>query len=140
MFIVVKIIGYYLNEWKQSIKLEVNGVTIDTGYTDYDKLDAGMKHIFDSITGFINEDKLRMMDSRQYMLDLWEGKSEMTARLDGLDDEQTNELQAKILEEKGYIVIKQEDSPEEEEEEEDGLDVITIETEEDDDDEKFEDI
>ncbi len=106
------ILGFYMNDWKFHVKILVNSITIDTGYDDYDKLDRGMKHIFKSITEFIEDERLRKMEPKQYMLDLWEGKSEMLQRLDGLDDDQIAELQAKVMEEKGYIVLKQEDDDE----------------------------
>ena len=109
--------GYYLNEWKFPVKIIIKNVTVNTGYTDYAKLDNGMNHIFDVVSGYIHDKNLRMMNPKQYMMDLWEGKSEMQARLDGLDEDQTAELQAKMLEQKGFIVIKQEGETDEIEEE-----------------------
>ena len=103
------VLGFYMNDWKFPVKISITGITIDTGYEDYEKLDRGMKHIFDAVTGFIDEKQLRKMDSKQYMLDLWAGKEEMLQRLDGLSDEQIDDLQAKVLEEKGFIVLKQEE-------------------------------
>jgi len=109
--------GYYLNEWKFPIKIIVGNVTIDTGYTDYNKLNNGMEHIFGIISEYINERNLRMMNAKQYMMAIWDGKSEMQSRLEGLDDNQLEELQAKMLEQKGFIVIKQEGETDEIEEE-----------------------
>lgn len=111
------IAGFYLNDWKFPIKVSISGISNNSGYDNYEKLDKGMTHIFTTITDFINEKRMRAMDARQYMLNLWGEKQEMVDRLEGLDDEQVLELQIKLLEEKGCIVLNKEDIQEEKKEE-----------------------
>lgn len=106
------ILGFFINKWKLPIPIQIKGITIDTGYEDYDKLDRGMKHIFQIVTDFIQDKDYRKMDSRQYMMDLWGAKADLVEKIDSLDDDQIDELQAEIMEQKGYIVIKQEEEPE----------------------------
>jgi hypothetical protein len=99
--------GIFINEWHLVVKIEVKGITINTGYSDYTKVNKGMNHIFDLTTAWIFEDNIRKMNSTQYMLKLWEGKEELLERLNDLDEGQIDELMIKHLEEKGHLVLQE---------------------------------
>ena len=107
------IIGHLINEWKLPIKISVKGINCDTNYNEYEKLNRGMQHIFSSVTDYINDDSFRKMESKQYCLDFFDGKEEMQERIEAFDDDQVDEMMTKIMEEKGMIVIRPEESEEE---------------------------
>lgn len=109
------IIGYYINKWKMPIKLNASGITVDIGYEAYEKLDTGMNHIFDTITAFIEDKHFQKMDAKQYAFDFWGDNEAMMQRIEGLNDEQLEELQAKHMEEKGYVIFKYDENTMEEE-------------------------
>jgi hypothetical protein len=66
-----------------------------------------------SITQFIEEVKLRKMEPRQYLLNLFEKNADELARVKALSDEDAEKEQIENLEKKGFIVVKKEDVIEE---------------------------
>lgn len=104
--------GIFINEWHLVVKIEVKGITLNTGYEDFTKLNKGMDHIFNLTTAWIFEDNIRKMNSTQYMMKLWEGKEDLLGRLTDLTEEQIDELMIKHLEEKGHLVLQENLEPE----------------------------
>jgi len=129
--------GYYIikgkieNKYGQTIGMATPKVNYETNYGSFEHLVKIASEVVSEVEEYVNERKLRMMDSRQYLLKLFEDAepSDLDV-IDKMTEEERNEKQMEDLQEKGYFVVSPNDLEDFHEEEKDSIMVAKEEEEE----------
>lgn len=80
-------------------------ISFKDGYQNFDKMQFGCEKCLTEVSQFIVEKKLRMMGSRQYMMELWKDDQEKVEDIKGMNEQELTDLQIKDLERKGAFVM-----------------------------------
>jgi len=100
------ITGKITNRYGQTIGMSSPKVTYDTAYSGFSHMVSLANELVGNVEKFVNDRKLRMMEPRQYVLDLFkDAEPHDLESIRKMNDEQVREVLLSELERKNAIVI-----------------------------------
>lgn len=84
-------------------------VTADDGYDNFSKMQTGIQYCFNSISAFVDDKKLKLMDPVDYAKQVFGEDSDEAEKVQALPEGDRHEFMIQVLESKGFIVLGQED-------------------------------
>ena len=93
----------------QVMGLSTPMISFKDGYLSFDKLQFGCEKCLTEVAGYIMDKKLKMMQPRQFMLQLFDEDKDKIEEIKNMSDEEVKQLQIKELEKQGVFVMTGDD-------------------------------